>query len=185
MNVKECIALRRSVRKYKDEPIAREVIEELLALGTKAATGSGMQPWGFVVLEDAEKIHDLSEETRQYVLNNLASYPYLAPYKEWLEKQSYCVFNHARTMILVYGDTASHWYRYDCTLAAANIMLAARSMNIGTCWIGFAEHTLDTVAFKRSHNVPEHFSLVCPMTLGYCTTTLPAAERKAPVVFNW
>ena len=93
------------------------------------------------------------------------------------------MFNHADTLLLIYGDTASHWYVYDCTLCAANIMLAAHSMGIGSCWLGFGEHVLDTPEFKRAHNVPGSYSLVCPMSLGYSKGKLPPSERRDPWYF--
>lgn len=44
MDALQCIRSRRSGRSYEDRPIPKDTINELLRLGTKAATGSGMQP---------------------------------------------------------------------------------------------------------------------------------------------
>ena len=185
MDILECIRTRRSIRTYTDRPISEENLRELIGLGVKAATGSNEQPWGFAVIQDKDEIQRLSEETKGWLLEHLADYPYLEQYREWLNKPSYSVFNHAGTLLLIYGDTASHWYAYDGSLCAANIMLAAHSMGIGTCWIGFGEHILDTPEFKRVHNVPESYRLVCPMTLGYSKASLPPSERKEPRIFSW
>ena len=185
MNILECIRTRRSIRTYTDRHIEEETLRELLTLGVKAATGSNEQPWGFAVIQDREEIRFLSETARAWLLENLDAYPYFEQYREWLDKPSYSVFNHADTLLLIYGDTASHWYVYDCTLCAANIMLAAHSMGIGSCWLGFGEHVLDTPEFKRAHNVPGSYSLVCPMSLGYSKGKLPPSERRDPLVFSW
>lgn len=185
MDILDCISQKRSIRKYTDQPVDRETVKKLLVLGTKASTGSNMQPWGFVVIENKEEIDVLSEATKKYLLENLEQYPYLEAYREWLSNKSYSVFNHAGTLLLIYGNTESHWYRYDCTLAAGNIMLAAHSMGIGTCWIGFGEHTLNTPEFKARYGVPASYELVAPLSMGYFKTKLGEPERKAPVVFNW
>lgn len=184
MNILDCIDRRRSVRAYTEQEISDETIHELLIFGTKAATGSNGQPWGFVVIKNKEEIQNISEETKEYILQNFDQYPYLKQYEKWLTNPLYSIFNHASCLIIIYGDTNSHWYSYDCTLAAGNIMLAAHSMNIGTCWIGFAEHTLNTPEFKKKYNVSENYELVCPMSAGYMKTSLSASKRKAPVIFN-
>ena len=55
MDLFEAMEHRHAVRSYEDRPIPKKEILELLTVGTKAATGSGMQPWGFVTLEGREK----------------------------------------------------------------------------------------------------------------------------------
>ena len=109
MNILECIRTRRSIRTYTDRHIEEETLRELLTLGVKAATGSNEQPWGFAVIQDREEIRFLSETARAWLLENLDAYPYFEQYREWLDKPSYSVFNHADTVLLIYGDTASHW----------------------------------------------------------------------------
>ncbi|KZL89213.1 nitroreductase family protein [Clostridium magnum] len=183
MNVKECISNKRSVRAYTEQEISDEVINELINLGTKASTGSNHQPWGFVVIKNKDEIQALSEETKTYLLKNLEQYPYLQQYKSWLTNPKFSVFNHANCLIIVYGDTSSHWYVYDCTLAAGNIMLSAHDMGLGTCWIGFAEHVCNAPEFKEKYNVPENFELVCPMSIGYMKTKMYPPVRKEPNIF--
>lgn len=184
MDIFECISTKRSVRAYEDKCVSEEDIDKLLDLATKASTGSGMQPWGFVVLNDKDEIDEWSEKIKAYLLENLEQYPYLAQYESWLKNNSYSVFNHANTLFVIYGDKKSHWRTYDCTLAAANVMLAAYEMGIGTCWIGFAEYMLNTDEFKNRYNVPDDYELVCPMSMGYIKHKLPAPKQNKPIVFN-
>lgn len=183
VNVKECISSKRSVRSYTEREISNEVISELITLGTKASTGSNQQPWGFVVIKDQEEIQILSEDIKKDLLKNFEQYPYLEQYKSWLTNPKFNVFNHSSYLMIIYGDTSSHWYAYDCTLAAGNIMLAAHEMGIGTCWIGFAEHLCNTPEFKEKYNVPSDFELVCPITMGYMKTQLSNPTREEPKVF--
>ena len=83
----------------------------------------------------------------------------------------------------VYGDPASHWYIYDASLCAANIMLAAHAQGLGTCWIGFAESFLNRSEIKARYHVPEDFRLVSALTLGFARGHLPEAERRTPRIF--
>lgn len=185
MDALECIATRRSVRSYTDQPISRETFKRLLELGVAAATGSNGQPWGFVIIQNAAELKALSQTVKKSVLARMDETPYLKQYEGWLGKEDTCVFNNAPALLIIYGDTASFWHVYDGTLAAANIMLAAHDMGIGTCWIGFAQHFLNTSEFKKRYNIPEHFELVCPLGMGYEKGTQTPPKRKAPVVFHW
>ena len=74
MDALQCILTRRSCRSYEDRPIPKKEILELLTVGTKAATGSGMQPWGFVTLEGREKIAALSDEIKAWLKENFADF---------------------------------------------------------------------------------------------------------------
>jgi len=110
-------------------------------------------------------------------------FPGLAQYESWFQKPRFHVFNRAHTLLIIYGNTSSYFRQYDGTLAAANIMLSAYAMGIGTCWIGFSHYTLDTPEFKRKHNVPENYDLVCPMSIGYMKSTPNPPTRKEPLIF--
>lgn len=184
MDIRDCIRTRRSVRAYKEQTISTETIAELIKSGTMAATGSNQQPWGFVSIGDKQEIEDWSEKTKKHLLENLDQIPFLAQYKSWLENPKFSVFNHAPNLLVIYGNTDSHFYINDCTLAAANIMLDAHGMGIGTCWIGFAEFMLNTKEFKEKYNVPENYQLVCPLSMGYEKIELTPPERKEPLIFN-
>ena len=167
MDIFECIKTKRSVRTYEDKCISNEDMDKLIELGTMASTGSGMEPWGFVVLNNKEEINQWSEKIKAHLLENT----------------KYSVFNHANTLLIIYGDKNSHWRTYDCSLAAGNIMLAAHEMGIGTCWIGFAEYMLNTDEFKQKYNIPENFELICPMSIGYMKKRLDQPKRKKPTIF--
>ena len=65
MDTIECINSKRSIRAYEETQIPYETVMELLTLGTKASTGSNHQPWGFVVIQDAREIEDLSKKLKE------------------------------------------------------------------------------------------------------------------------
>lgn len=183
MNIIECINSRRSVRAFTDKEVEKDIIEQLIALGTKTATGSGNEAWGFVIITDKNEMKQLSDETKEYLLENFGKYPYLHQYESWLKNENYNIFYDAPCLLIVYGDTNSHWYTYDCTLAAGNIMLAANEYGLGTCWIGFAEHSLDTLEIKEKYNVPLNYKMVCPMVIGYPKAELTPPRRKPANIF--
>ncbi|GEM_PF-8488 len=184
MDVKEAIRTKRSVRVYTDELLPKETMMELIELGTKASTGSNLQPWGFLTIRGKEELNEMSEQIKRELLENLDEYPHLKQYKSWLENPKFSVFNHAGNLIVIYGNKESYYYREDCSLAAGNIMLAAHSMGIGTCWIGFAEYYFNSREIKEQYQIPEDFELVCVMTAGYKKVELEPPKRREPLLFG-
>ena len=183
MELKDAILQRRSVRSYTDAPISPETIEALVELAVKAPTGSGLQPWGFALLQDKAEIDALSEQIKKKVCENIAAYPEFAQYESWLKNEKYSIFNHAGTVLVIYGDTASPWCVYDCSLVAGNLMLLAEEQGIGTCWIGFAEALFDDPAFKQAHKIPDSFKLVATLSMGFRKHETKPCERRAPRFF--
>lgn len=185
MNLIECLNTRRSGRIYTDESISKATLQKLIDIGTKAPSGSNYQPWGFVVIQDREEVNRLSETIKAYLAERIDEMPGLKQYEKWMTNPKFHLFNRAETLLVVYGDSKTPWYVYDCTMAAYNIMLAAWDMKIGTCWIGFAHQYFNSPEAKAKYNVPADFELVCPMTMGYLKNPLEPNERKPAVVFNW
>lgn len=180
----ETIRSKRSIRAFTGERIPDETLKELITLGTMASTGSNLQPWGFVVIQDEAELDALARDIKEYLLSNLAQFPHLASYETALKNPDYHVLNHATAMIFIYGDSNSHWYVYDGSLAAGNIMLAAHDMGIGTCWIGYCETFCNLPEFKKKYNVPEEFELVSALSCGYMDKKLSPPKRKPPVIFH-
>ena len=165
LDVTEAIENRRSIRQYTDAPISQDTMDRLISLAVKAPTGSGMEPWGFVILRDRAEIDALSDRAKKEILDHMADYPQFTQYETWLKNPKYNIFNHAGTVLVIYGDTRSHWH-------------------IGCCWIGFAEAVLNTAEFKKAHNVPDHFELVSTISMGYSNSKLKPATRRPPMIFS-
>lgn len=183
MNITECINNRRSSRSFTSQEVSHDMIHQLITLGTKAATGSYGQPWGFVIITDKRELNNLSDEAKKYMLENFDDFPYFHQYEDWLKDKKFSIFYGAPCLLIIYGNTNSHWYTYDCTLAAGNIMLAAKEYGLGTCWIGFAEYTCNTTEFKTKYNIPHHYNLVCPMIIGYPKLIMKPPKRKPATIF--
>jgi nitroreductase len=168
MEVIEAIKNRRSIRNYTDQPVAKEVINELLDLAAWAPSATNKQTWGFLVIDDKNYLLELSHRIKKDLLGNIDSSPQLKSYQKMLENESYRIFHNAPVLVAIYGNAAdSEWYIKDCCLAAQNLMLAAHDKGLGTCWIGFSEKLLNTPEFKQKHNIPSDYQLVAPLILGY------------------
>jgi len=149
------IRLRRSVRRYRPDPVPRELIERVLDAARWAPSAVNMQPWQFVVLTDPERRRALAKST------GVAG----------VVLQSHVA--EAPVLIALCGDERrSSWYVHDCCLASQNLMLAATALGLGTCWIGM----FDESKVWQTLGLPEGMRVVGLITLGY-----PLHEYLAPV----
>lgn len=185
MKLDEIIAGRRSVRSYEDAPLSEEVVKKLISMGIHAPSGSNMQPWAFVVIEDRDFMKEWSDRTKELLLGQMEQNTYLAQYKGLMENQSFNIFHNAPCLLLIYGNMASPNYVHDCSMAAQNIMLSAYEMGLGSCWIGFATQLGNSAELKEKLGVPETYRLVAPLVLGYPKGVWPPVPRKEPVICSW
>jgi hypothetical protein len=87
-----------------------------------------------------------------------------------VSRPNHHTFYHAPTVIIVSGDQSSPYFQYDCAAAAENILIAAESLNIGSCWIGtflplFVSEKGEE--YKNVLGIPEGYNPICSVALGY------------------
>ena len=153
---------RRSIRSYKAEQITDEELRTVLEAGTWAPTGKGLQdPW-IVAVQDAALREKLSVMNRTFL--GIDTDP----------------FYGAPTFVLVFASRPEKWRNgvQDASLVLGNMMLAAHSIGLGSCWINREREMFDTEegkALLKQWGLPEDVMGVGALALGY-----PAAEPKAP-----
>lgn len=173
-NLRKLIHTRRSCRAYSDQPLTRQEIEAMIADAVWAPSGSNQQPWRFVVIQDPATLKRYSDLCKKTLLAELDSSPYLEQYGGMLRNPDFNIFYNAQTLVIVYGNTSSHWRDYDCTMVAYNLMLLAEEDGLGSCWIGFAHRIFDMEEIKRELSVPQQYFLVAPIILGH-----PARDKQS------
>jgi nitroreductase len=142
---------RRSIRKYKDTPIAREKIIEILEAARIAPSAAHRQPWHFIVVEDKEMIKKLAKS-------------------EWAAK--------APVMIVGLADlkASPNWCKNDLGIAFEHIILAATNLGLGTCWMGQSNRE----EFVRDLlEIPEKYKVVALTPVGESDEIAKPKERKS------
>lgn len=119
----ENIMARRSIRRYKAEPVDRETMMKILECGINAPSGQNKQSWEVRVVDNPA----LMEEMKEAIA---AAHPALDP-----EMAKGC-FRDAPTMIFIARDPSYDFSAYDCGLLAQNIMLSACSLGVGSVCLG-------------------------------------------------
>jgi nitroreductase len=140
-------------------------------------SGSNNQPWRFVVITDKEKLKEYSDTAKKRWLENLENTPYMQQYEKALRNPNYNVFYNAPAVIAIFGDTASYWHVYDCSMVAQNLHILSEEAGLGCCWIGFAHNIFDDTEIKKELGIPENFQLVAPLILGHPAKKTAIAEN--------
>lgn len=118
MDTLQTIDQRRSVRRYRPEPIPPEDLKCILEACRQAPSAANRQPWHFVLVGDPERKRRLAEACRGQM---------------WLADAAYIVVGVGLPAV------SERWYRVDVAIAMQNLVLAACSLGYGTCWIGAFE----------------------------------------------
>ena len=154
---------RRSIRKYKPEQVREEDLNAILEAGTWAASGKGLQSPVMVVVQDRETISYMSKLNAQIM--GTSSDP----------------FYGAPTVVVVLADGENYNWMADGSLVMGNLMNAAWSIGVGSCWINRAKELFDLPegkALLRKWGLPEHLRGVGNCILGYADEE-PAAKPRA------
>ncbi len=185
MELMEAIHKRRSVRSYKPDQVSREQIDRLLDAAVHAPSGMNAQPWAFGIIQDKAQLDKINDRTKAFLLSKVEEWPWLAHYKQHFEDPEYNVFYHAPTLVTIYTKNPMPVAQIDCTLAAENLMLAAADMGLGTCWMGFAFFVMDAPEIKQDLGVPDGYTTVAPIIVGYPADEAPPREKNPPEIVYW
>jgi nitroreductase len=152
MDVLEAIRHRRSIRKYKDTPVEEEKVNKILEAGRWAPSASNKQPWHFIVVRDDKIRRKLAD---------------IHAYGRFMAESP--------VVLVILGDPSRHqkYHLADPHNAVQNMLLAAYSLSLGTCWMGVRDTEYEQ-QFRDVLNIPESQRVVCSISLGY-----PDHERES------
>ena len=153
----ELYKTRRSIRKFKDQPIEREKIDEILKGALTAPSSRGLKPWELIVVTDRELLQKLSES----------------------RGPSSKLISGAATGIVVLADAElSDVWTEDASIIAVMMQLSAHSLGLGSCWVQVRERltpqgeSVDS-GIKKLLDIPDKYKVECILALGY-----PAEEKE-------
>ena len=152
---------RRSVREYKQDIPAKELIDEVLLAGTYAATGSGKQSPIIIAVTNKEVRDELSRMNA-----------------EFMGKPGTDPFYGAPVVLIVLADKERSTRVCDGSLVMGNMMLAAHSLGLASCWIHRAKGEFETPYGKEllaKLGIEGEYE-----GIGHCILGYPAAELAEP-----
>jgi len=182
MDLREAIYTRRAVREFTAEQVEDKTILELIDAAIQAPSAVNQQAWSFSVVRDKALLARISREAKAYMLKTLPTGPMSHHFQQLLSDPDFDIFYHAPVLIVISCTVESPWAIEDCSLAAENLMLAARGVELGTCWIGFAQKWLGTPEGKAALNLPATCLPVAPLIVGHPKSPPPPVPRKEPEI---
>lgn len=162
--VLKIIKQRRSIRKFNDEQLKDEELQTVLE-AAQYAPNAGSQAWHFTVVQNKDLLQRLNRAAKEGVkqLNFVGL-------RELANDERFNTFYGAPTLVLVSADTSSIPLDADCAAATQNLLLAAESIGLGSCWIYFVMFAFNSSQgpeLLKELKVPEGYKPYCAAVLGY------------------
>ncbi len=168
----ETIMSRRSIRKYKPQPVPRDTMKMILECGINAPNGMNKQSWAIRVVDNPEYINGITEVFKKKNADRVASDP---NFKN--------MFRNAPTVVFIANDQSYDCSQIDCGLLGENMILAAWSMGIGSCCLGSPTRFMltepEAADYVKRLNLPEGYNLLYCIAFGYPDEAPEAKPRDA------
>jgi nitroreductase len=179
MELMEAIKGRRSIRKYRAEPVPEEALQTVLEAARLAPSWANTQCWRLVVVRDKEtrsKLADTLKGSRPGKPNPATEAVRTVPIviAACAERGVSGFYKDESGQILPATDKGDFWYMFDVALAMQNMSLAAHAIGLGTVHTGL----LDAVAAAKILGVPENVVVVELLPLGWPDEEPAARPRK-------
>ncbi|CAM0496379.1 nitroreductase family protein [Thermoanaerobacter kivui] len=173
------IKTRRSIRKFKPEQIKDEELNLILEAAIYAPSGHNEQPWHFTVIQNKELIDHFSRVTKEAMAKSDIDWISSMGRSEKLH-----LFYNAPTLVVVSGRKDAYSPLADCCAAIQNMLLAAHSIGLGSCWLGLTSFLFEMEEEVAKLNLPEGYKPYFTVALGYpdLKKELKTPERKKDVV---
>lgn len=169
---------RRAVRSYKDKPIEKEKIKEIIECGLWAPSARFLQTWKFIVVTNKSLIKEMGKRLQDKLIDN----PRYYFIKERAKTKEDAIFYSASLVVFILGNKENKWSAIDCSLAAENMMIAAKSLGIASCPIGTAQHIKSEKDIIKKLGFPEDYELILAIAFGYPDEKPEAKERNNDAV---
>lgn len=199
---------RRSCRNYTNRSVDPHLLEDLVRIGTTAPSGTNCQSWTFTILPNRSAVESMGNLVGAYFtkLNRLAANPLLrgmlrllgkpalANYyhryhetiahalQEWQDQGHDRLFHGAPAVIIVGSRPGASCPAEDALLATQNILLAAHTMGLASCLIGFAVAAMTKAPkIQQSLGIPQEEAIHAVIALGYPAEAYRRLTGRKPV----
>ena len=173
---------RRSVRAFKNRPVARKTLEALLEVARRAPTASNSQKLHWIVVEDRAKGYALAQET----VNYLRSSEFNPAIIEQWDKGYDFVLRGAPTLVVASAPADYGWGKQDCAIALTFLELAAEARGLGACWAGYLTRIAALHApLRQALRLPEGYTVCGGLMLGEGLYSYARIPPRKPLSVQW
>lgn len=171
--VVETIMARRSIRQYKDQPVENEKLQQIAECGINAPSGMNKQPWEVRIVNNADYINGITELFK-------------AANSKMAEDPSFKnMFRNAPAVIFVASPKDGSG-QLDCGILGENMVIAAQSMGLGTCFLGgpiaFMKSSPEAAPYVEKLALSPEYELLYAIAIGYPDEAPDAKPRDVSKV---
>lgn len=162
METLELMKMRRSIKKYKSDPVPKELLEKIATAGSQAPNGKGAQAAKIVVITNKELRDRLSRLNASI-----------------MGKEDFDPFYNAPVVFLVLADKDMFTYVYDGSVVLENLQLAAEDLGLGACWIHRAKQEIESEegqAILKELGIEGNYEGIGHCVVGYPDGDFPAEK---------
>lgn len=159
------IKKRRSVRAFKEAQITADELQAVLKAAIYAPSAGNQQLWHFTVIQNQELLAELNTSAKEGAAQFDNEH-----IRQIAANEKFNIFYGAPTVILISGKEDGMAIEADCAAATQNILLAAESIGLGSCWVNLTLFALwgeNGKQYKQQLNLPPGYKPVSSVALGY------------------
>jgi nitroreductase len=166
-NILPTIFSRRSIRRYAERPVEREVLTQLMQAAMAAPSATNSRPWEFVAVTQPE---------------TMAAFQREMPFGKFKAPAAVVVCGNHR---IAKNVSSRLFWVQDCSAATENLLIAAAGLGLGTCWLGV--HPMNPVEqiVRRIVKLPRHVTPLTVVYVGYPAEEKPARTQYEEERVHW
>lgn len=182
---------RRSVRRFKETPVPRETVRQLIEIARYAPTGSNSQMVRWLVIDDRERLREIAGRVIEWMRQVLADpdavvVPYMPRLVKAWEQGVDSVLRAAPCVVVAMAPAEARNGMVDLTIALSYLDLGASTFDLGTCWAGLLQAGLNAdPSLAPLVGIPDGHPFHYPVMLGYTAARYYRLPERNPPEIIW
>lgn len=168
MGVYELILKRRTIRRFKQDPISDKLLSKFVNAGRLAPSGANLQPLEFIIINQSDLVSK--------IFSTLKWAGYIAPAGNPPESKRPMAY----ITVLINTEIKPKNGEVDAAASIENMILAALEAGIGSCWLG----SIDRDQLRTIFNIPQKYQIDSVLALGYPDES-PVVEEVKDSIKYW
>lgn len=163
---------RRSTRIFLTEQIKEDELKVIIDAGLSAPSAGNLQTWHFTVVQNKELLDQLSNASKE--VGRSVDHEVI---RQLGNNIKFHTFYKAPTVVIVSGDKNGITTEADCAAATQNMLIAAESLGVGSCWVGYVSYLFGYIPnklgsdkgeeYKKQLGIPDTHKPYYAVALGY------------------
>lgn len=183
---------RRSIRRYKNQPLEQSTITRLLDMARYAPSGHNVQPVKWLVISGRDKLMHLAGIVADWMRHVIKHEPELAAAMHldhavavW-ESGEDRILRGAPHVVVAYGDAKNTMVPVPCVLALGYLELAAYSLGLGACWAGYFNRAANNFPpMIKALGLPQGMAPFGALMLGVPKYKFQRIPPRKPLEVTW